>query len=595
MRNALYLDLSYDSLKVLCGDQSEEIALQRAQDGRLTPESRSQLSDRLAPFRGKEALCALPGRGVSIRHFDLPQSPQDNLRQILSLKLEEEFPLPPEELAWGYHLSTPGSSNGHARVPSQKNGHSAPPGQRATVLALRREAVGELDAVLTESGVRADYCLGLLQTAKLAPKPVGAYAVVDIGRSSTDVLLLHEDRPLNLRTISWGGVESTRALARELNLPEVEAEVLKKRGGAEVAAASHGAITELANTLRQQWRSSPHPPQSIFLCGGGSLLQDLCESLQTLLQIPCRLISSTDSSSALTSLASQPKTATTVLLTRDTLAVAQEVSKEVAWRRWLLLLLLLVLSTLLLRYLPPIIQGPQLRARLQKAQEDLAALPSVDRELQFLDYIESRQLAALDALRVISEGAPSGTKLSEISVSESGVVTFSGQTSKSSHLNQLRQAMTDSGWFDGTPVISSLERAKKIWKFRIVSDLKPFAARPLAPKVEEPNPDKSTEQVPPSPKKGEDSKSQKELPVTESKPTAEKGKVVPAKAPTTDTNTPTAQLTPQPTSPGNTSPTPPPTGLSPGVGEVPPQVPSESFPVTPGGSLDLPGSGGPRG
>ena len=50
---------------------------------------------------GRSAFCAIGARGVSMRRLSLPAASEDELQRVLRLQIESEFPLSPDELAWG--------------------------------------------------------------------------------------------------------------------------------------------------------------------------------------------------------------------------------------------------------------------------------------------------------------------------------------------------------------------------------------------------------------------------------------------------------------------------------------------------------------
>src|SRR5205814_8271055 len=84
------------------------LLLERQENGRLTEACRERLIAGLRAFLKKKqwqprfrALCAIGARGVSLRRISLPASPKEEMHRLLNLQIESEFPLPPEELAWG--------------------------------------------------------------------------------------------------------------------------------------------------------------------------------------------------------------------------------------------------------------------------------------------------------------------------------------------------------------------------------------------------------------------------------------------------------------------------------------------------------------
>src|SRR5262245_21592496 len=106
---SLYMEIRQSSLRVLHGEQTLELPIERQENGRLTEGCREKLVGGLQSFLSKKswqprfrALCAIGARGVSIRRMSLPTAPKEELYRLVNLQIESEFPLPPDSLAWGY-------------------------------------------------------------------------------------------------------------------------------------------------------------------------------------------------------------------------------------------------------------------------------------------------------------------------------------------------------------------------------------------------------------------------------------------------------------------------------------------------------------
>src|SRR5207249_12199761 len=105
----VYVEIRQRALRILHGEESLVIRLEREQSGRLTAGCKENVSAALRTFLKKkgwqpraQAFCAIEARGVSLRRLTLPVSASTDLQRMLRLQIESEFPLPPEALAWGY-------------------------------------------------------------------------------------------------------------------------------------------------------------------------------------------------------------------------------------------------------------------------------------------------------------------------------------------------------------------------------------------------------------------------------------------------------------------------------------------------------------
>ena len=133
------LEISRDILRAARESSRVELPLEREADGKLTAACRERIISGLRAFVNKKsfqprarAYCAIAAAGVSLRRLTLPVTSGENFEQVLRLQIEAEFPLAPDELAWG-HLPLAGSGTAAK--------------QEVLVAALKRDkqhAVGKL-------------------------------------------------------------------------------------------------------------------------------------------------------------------------------------------------------------------------------------------------------------------------------------------------------------------------------------------------------------------------------------------------------------------------------------------------------------------
>src|SRR5438046_2070545 len=142
----VFVEIGQSSLKALAGEEGLELALERLPNGRLTAASREKLALSLQEFlkqksrppRGR-VICAIGARGVSLRRLTLPAATKENLQRLLRLQIEAEFPLPPDELAWGYLQLRNGTPVGHQ--PSAAK-------QELLVVAVKKDVIEEYAGIL---------------------------------------------------------------------------------------------------------------------------------------------------------------------------------------------------------------------------------------------------------------------------------------------------------------------------------------------------------------------------------------------------------------------------------------------------------------
>ena len=138
---SLFIEIGQSSLKVLKEDEGLELQLERMENGRLTNSCREKVTLGLRSFLKLQqrwwvrprAFCAIGARGVSLRKLTLPVSAKEELQRLLLLQIESEFPLPPDELAWGCLQLGPENR--------PRNGATST--QEFTVVALKKEVLEE--------------------------------------------------------------------------------------------------------------------------------------------------------------------------------------------------------------------------------------------------------------------------------------------------------------------------------------------------------------------------------------------------------------------------------------------------------------------
>src|SRR6266516_4892709 len=222
--SSLYIEIRQGSLRVLHGGQTLELALERQENGRLTDLCRERLILGLQTFLKKKnwqprlrALCAIGARGVSLRRLSLPSATNEEFQRLLRLQIESEFPLPPDQLAWGYRRVT--------RQDGPSNGANSR--QELIVVAVKKEFIEEYSEIFSECGVNPVFTLTAFTRSRICPQPSGSYAVLDVGRTHTEWMSFDNGTPDSLRILPWGRDNVTRALEERLGISHDEAEQLK--------------------------------------------------------------------------------------------------------------------------------------------------------------------------------------------------------------------------------------------------------------------------------------------------------------------------------------------------------------------------------
>ena len=150
-----------------------------------------------------------------MRRLALPASTKDELRRVLLLQIESEFPLPPDELAWGYHpLDGPSAIAGTAAK------------QDVLVAAVKKEIVEEYAELFGTCGLSPVFTIAALARSQMCPQSGAAYAVLDIGREQSEWASFDHGAPATVRVLPWGRETLARTVAERLGITRDEAEKL---------------------------------------------------------------------------------------------------------------------------------------------------------------------------------------------------------------------------------------------------------------------------------------------------------------------------------------------------------------------------------
>lgn len=484
------VEFGQSSVKILNQDAGLDIPIERLENGRLSPASRDRVIQSLQTFlreqtllRRQPAICAIGARGVSLRRLKVPASSPEELQRLLLLQIESEFPLPPDELAWGcVAVGDARPANGAARI------------QDLIVVAVKRETVEEYSEILSACGLSPTFTLGALARSSICPHPPEAYAILDIGRRHSELISFDQGALSSIRILPWGGEALTRSIEKGLQIDHDEAERIKislaETPGpkSELAAKVWPGIEAEIEALADLVRKNPLG-QKLYVSGKSSQLKEFAPSLARALPAgvacePIEIMNGDGRSAATVGLqrflesdGGRPP------LTLDLQSAKKE--GEVIARplpgRWVALACLLALGALSLRYAEAVLWKPRLARKLAETRAYRESLPSIDRQLSFLKYIETNRAPYLDTLVILANAASPGTRFDTLSLNRRGELSFRA-TMQVSQPADFRSKLIDSGFFSTVVVeeqTPSQDRQRVV--VRMTAQLKPTAARPSIP------------------------------------------------------------------------------------------------------------------
>jgi len=454
------IEIGQSSLKALVADPDKglELPLERLENGRLSPSCRERLTLRLREWLKRRnwqprqrAWCAINARGVSVRRLSLPSCSREELQRLLLLQIEREFPLPPDELAWGYRQLNA------ERLPD----NGAPVTRELLVVALKREVIEEYSQLLAGCGLSPLFTLGGLARHALCLQPPASYAQLDIGRSHSELISFDHDVPGSIRILPWGGEDITRSIERRLALKRDEAEKLKIQSGHEtnqlplqqIEVAIVVEVESLAALIRSQ-----EVGQKLYLSGESARLKDFAPRLAKAIggSMECERMDvppgpgRSAATLGLKSAGGKNGEGTPLVLQFNRSAGRESLLRPGPWK-WAALAVLLALGSLSLRYAEAIFYQPRLSRRLAEVKIEREKLPQIERELAFLQYLKANQPPYLDAISMIATSAP-GTRVESLSMNRRGDLSLRGSMRDSQQVLDFRSKLIDSGFFASVTV-----------------------------------------------------------------------------------------------------------------------------------------------
>jgi Tfp pilus assembly PilM family ATPase/Tfp pilus assembly protein PilN len=483
----LYLEIGQSSLKALHGNDGLELTLERLENGRLTVPCKERLTLSLRDFLQKKnwqprlgAFCAVGARGVSLRRMTLPATTKEGLLQLLRLQIEREFPLSPDELAWGYRSL---ESQGHTPTPSTGQ-------QELVVVAVKKEVIEDYSEFLAGCGVSPVFTLAALARNYLCPHAPNSHVVLEIGRNHSELVSFENGAPVSLRILSWGGETITQAICEKLKISRDEAEKLKigldqetvstRELGPLVQNAVSGALDSLAAAIKSNWSG-----QKIYLSGKSARQKDIAAQLSQALsgRVQCErldVMPGEGRSAAILGLkkAGEQEGAASILTiqAKEARGVVR-MARPAPWK-WATVAGLLLVGVFLFPFGEALLMKPRLAKKLAEINDAKGKLSTIDQELDFLQYLKLNQPPYVDAAYALANAAPGGMRIEALSMNHAGDVSLRGSMMNSQQVVDFRSKLIKSGFFSIVTVEEQTptpDRQKVI--VRITAQWKPASVR----------------------------------------------------------------------------------------------------------------------
>jgi len=257
----------------------------------------------------KQVSFAIPGRASFVRQLRIPRVSGDKLERLIQYEARQQIPFPLEDIILDSHVFD-----------------GDDPELGVTLVAIRRTIIDQFCTILRSAGLVPDTIdVGTLSLfnafyPQLKEDPEDMVALVDIGASTTDIVVCRRGRVQFIRPAPQAGDYLTKTLGDQMGLEWEQAEELKTTLGeldpsidrqtdpltfgeedqaARVRVFLSKTFDAVANEIRRTldfYVSQPEgePIGKIYLTGGTARCPGIDDFIQKRLGIPCEVTSPFD-------------------------------------------------------------------------------------------------------------------------------------------------------------------------------------------------------------------------------------------------------------------------------------------------------------
>ncbi len=232
---------------------------------------------------------AVAGKGALIRYVDMPRMPLVDLRKSFVYDLDKYFPFEPESIYSDCCILDPQSRDKKMSV---------------LVSAVKKEIIDDRVSLFKDVGLQVSHVTtNSIATVNafevLGPKetsPSQVKAILDIGGSVSNLMILKDNSPRFTRDIFIGSHDLTKQIANSLGVDDATAENLKMAPGERLSQITDACDTPIANLISEIRLSMDYfmtekniKVDELFLVGGGSLLKGIEVSFEKNFGMPVKI------------------------------------------------------------------------------------------------------------------------------------------------------------------------------------------------------------------------------------------------------------------------------------------------------------------
>jgi len=256
--------------------------------GNDTKSALKKIGERL-DFKDQSLVSSIFGKGTLIRYVDLPRMPLEDLRKSYIYDLDKYFPFDAKSIYTDCCILDPENKDKKMLV---------------LLAAVKREMVEDRLKLFKDAGFELNrVTINSIAIAnafdRLGPEVTAsgkAKAVLDIGGSSSCLMIFKDSTPRFARDIFVGSQEMTKKIANALGVDEGQAEAIKRQPGEKLAQVIEACdmlinnlITEIRLSMDYYMTEKNIQVDELFLGGGGSLLNGIEGVFEKSLGLPVKI------------------------------------------------------------------------------------------------------------------------------------------------------------------------------------------------------------------------------------------------------------------------------------------------------------------
>jgi len=243
----------------------------------------------------KSPYMAVFGKGTLIRYIDMPRMSIDDLKKSFDLESDKYFPFPSDQIYTDCYILDPKGQEKKMSV---------------LVAAAKKEIIDARIKLFVDAGVQSNFIginpiaianvfnalgKGNQRKAPAGPEDVksSVVAVLDMGETVSNLIILQDNLPRFTRDIYVGGQEFNKRISNTLGLDIAEAEKLKHQPGAkkeEILSACDSILMNLVSEIRLSFdyfiTERNVQISKLLLTGGASALHGAQEFFSKSLDVP---------------------------------------------------------------------------------------------------------------------------------------------------------------------------------------------------------------------------------------------------------------------------------------------------------------------